>query len=240
MLLAAGDIVTNQLFFKGGTHRRPSSVDLTIDRMFNEQGDDLGASYLLKPGEMVMVTTTDVFNLPSDVTALVSCKTTLTHQGVWAITVGIVDPCYVGPISTTLVNFGSNARLLKRDTAFLRAAFFKHKDTGGCPAKNPDDETRAYLTRAQQMSVGFKRTFLDQHSIEKAAGDKAFDRMKNGALVWAGLIALIFTGMQTLSIAADRYVFSPSLVSASSERLQSISERLDAIEGRLSEDQGSA
>jgi hypothetical protein len=120
-----------------------------------------------------------------------------------------------------------------RGTAFLRAIFFKHKAASGCPEEDPEDATKAYIIKAQQMSVGFKKTFLDQDSIEKAAGEKAYERMRNEAIGWAALIALIFTAMQTLSIAADRFWFSPQLVASSSDRLDKISERITALE-RLS------
>jgi deoxycytidine triphosphate deaminase len=202
--------------------------------MFDQNGDDLGADHTLQPNEMVLVTTEDVFNLPPHVTTFVSCKTTMTHQGVWAITVGIVDPCWVGPISTTLVNFSAQPRKLVRGMPFLRATFFTH--TAGtdkrCP--DPDKATRAYMIKAQQMSVGFNQTFLDQKGVAKEAGAEAFKKMRDGALGWAAFVAVVFTLAQLVSVAMDRYVFAPSLLQAVSEQNDGLVARIEALETQVS------
>lgn len=230
-LVAGAALKQAQVFAKGGDLIRASSVDLTIGKMFDEAGTDLGGSHVLKPGQMVFVVSEDLFDLPPDITCFVSCKTKLTHDGVWAITVGIVDPCWCGPISTTLVNFGANARVLTKGMPFLRAAFFRHEETDAkSPKLDPQREQTYYLQKAKQFAVGFDKTFLRVEQVAADAGRIAADRMRNGALFWAAILALFFTGMQTLSVAADRYIFSKDLVVPARERLEVLETRVRALE----------
>ena len=106
MRLITWENLNVERFFSSGTPvRRASSFDLTIGAIFNHRGQRIEGSYLLEPGQMVQVVSQEVFSLPRNITGHVTYKTSLTKKGIWALTVGIVDPGWKGPVATTLLNF---------------------------------------------------------------------------------------------------------------------------------------
>lgn len=234
-LLGGTSFKPSDLFAVEPLNRKVSSVDLTIGRMIDENGSDLPEDYKLKPGKMVFVISEEVFALPPNVTGFVSCKTALTHNGVWAITVGIVDPGWTGPVSTTLVNFGKNARLLSRGSSFLRVAFFSHdvdEDETEKQKENPVDPNVAaasYLRAAKHHAVKFPPTFLDQDKLADRAGKKAWSSMRTGALLWGTIIALLIAIVQAGTAAVERNIFPPE--SSASDRIDRLEQRISEIEG---------
>lgn len=234
-LLSGAKLDQSRLFAESGGTRRASSVDLTIGTILNSKGSDLGPECSLEPGEMVFVTSKEVFTLPANVTGFVSCKTSLTHDGVWAITVGIVDPCYVGPIATTLVNFGANARALTRDMPFLRVAFFEHAASESCVDKDPCKEASAYHLSTKQMAVRFPPRFLNQDELASKAVEKTWAKMLLHAGLWGAVVAILFSALQVASVAVDRFIFSRDLVMPASERVESLESRVDRLEQQIGE-----
>src|SRR5690348_9613144 len=106
MTLITGNALDPKTFFKEGQPSlQGSSFDLTIGSIFDQEGKKVEGLFTLKPGHMVQVVSTEVFNLSDRVTGHVTYKTTLTKKGIWALTVGIVDPGWDGPVATTLLNF---------------------------------------------------------------------------------------------------------------------------------------
>lgn len=232
-LLGGPRLDRSKLFSEKDSRRRPSSIDLTIGSMLDSKGTDLGAEHSLMPGEMVFVVSKEVFTLPDNITGFVSCKTSLTHDGVWAITVGIVDPCYVGPIATSLVNFGRNARALTRDMPFLRVAFFEHEAHEKCKEKNVPDEIVAYNLSAKQMAVRFPPRFLNQDELAKTAVEQTWGKMLIYAGLWGAFVAVLFSALQVASVAVDRFIFSPDLVTPPTERVEILEGRVDRLEEEL-------
>src|SRR5690349_1007472 len=106
MTLVAGTELDAQKFFKGGKPSvQGSSFDLNIGCIFDHDGKKVDGIFTIEPGQMVQVVSAEVFSLPDHITGHVTYKTTLTKKGIWALTVGIVDPGWNGPIATTLLNF---------------------------------------------------------------------------------------------------------------------------------------
>jgi len=159
-------------------------------------------------------------------------KTTLTRVGIWALTVGIVDPGWNGPIGTTLLNFSRNDYTVHAGDQFLRVSFFEHDPV-------PDKLRRApslgeYNKGIQRLAASvFPSTFLNSDEIAGSAGNAVLDRIRKEALVWIGGIALIFTLIQF----GARFVppaepAGLSQVSAQVERLQA---DLDNMKARLNQ-----
>lgn len=171
---------------------RGASVNLTIGQIYDTCGNTISGKYILQPGEMVQVVSRERFNLSKSVSALISYKTEMTHEGVWALTVGIVDPGWNGPISTTLLNFGKNPYPIENDEEFLRASFFLHnnvKDGMLVKCNGLADYYRNVRLRAVSK---FHSKFLDIDALHTKAGEYAAMRMRSDALKWAGIVALIF------------------------------------------------
>ena len=123
-LISGRDLANTRQFFSAGTPPvNGTSVDLTIGRIFDHEGEEWIRPYILKPGQMVQVVSKEAFALPDTITGHVTYKTALTRQGVWALTVGIVDPGWKGPISTTLLNFSNVNHSIARETVFSGSVF---------------------------------------------------------------------------------------------------------------------
>ncbi|WP_424032180.1 hypothetical protein [Methylocella sp.] len=110
---------------------------------------------------MVQVVSTEVFNLPRTVTGHATYKTELTKNGIWALTVGIVDPGWNGPLATTLLNFSRCDHAVALGDPFLRITLFDHApvpdenlETGGSVAE--------YLLGVQKTAkTRFPQTFMN-------------------------------------------------------------------------------
>src|SRR5437870_4781417 len=99
MALITGKALDPKKYFKGGQPAvQASSFDLTIGSIFDQTGTKVNGLFTIKPGHMVQVVSAEVFNLSDQVTGHVTYKTTLTKKGIWALTVGIVDPGWDGPV----------------------------------------------------------------------------------------------------------------------------------------------
>jgi len=203
-LVAAGNLDANKFFKSGQPEPQGSSFDLTIGQIIDDKGKKVAGPFTIKPGQMVQVVSSEAFNLSAAVTGHVTYKTTLTRKGIWALTVGIVDPGWDGPIATTLLNFSRIDYTIAKGDAFLRVSFFEH-------AAVPQDKLRkappldAYLKDVQKSAASaFPLTFLNTEAIAEAAGRKVMDLIKTQALVWVAGIALLFTVGNMIALRFER------------------------------------
>lgn len=241
MALLAGGALDPKRFFREGSVPLPqgSSFDLTIGSIFDTNGQRITGPYTLKPGHMVQVASAQAFNLPANVTGHVTYKTTLTSKGIWALTVGIVDPGWNGPISTTLLNFSRIDHLVSEGDAFLRVSFFEHAAVSSDRLrKAPPVED--YLRTVQRAAASvFPKTFLDHENIARQAGDTALSHMRSQALTWVGAIALLFALIQIMaSYLHPSYLLAPSPVSK--EEFYRLQGEVDTMRGHLRELQQTA
>lgn len=197
MTLVAGEALDPKKFFKSGNPVvQGSSFDLTIGSIFDHDGKKVEGLFTIKPGQMVQVVSSEVFSLSRSVTGHVTYKTTMTRKGIWALTVGIVDPGWDGPIATTLLNFSRTDHAIAEGDPFLRVSFFEHDPV-------PDSKIRkappleVYLKDIQKIAATmFASTFLNTTEISEDAGRNVLDRLRKEALVWVAAIALLFTIIQ--------------------------------------------
>lgn len=230
MTLVSGDLLKPESFFKGGQPApQGSSFDLTIGCIFDHDGKKVEGPFTIKPGHMVQVVSSEVFSLTDRVTGHVTYKTTLTKKGIWALTVGIVDPGWDGPVATTLLNFSKVDHAIARGDAFLRVSFFEHAPV---PAdrlrKAPPSE--AYLMEIQKTAASmFPPTFLNSDKIVEAAGSNVLNRIRIEALVWVASIVLIFTVVQLVFTFGRAYM--PSEIRQAD--FDALHRAMSAIETRL-------
>ncbi len=193
-LLAGSKLAADEFFVAGAVPRnRGSSVDLTIGAIYDKNGTEVTDLFALKPGRMVQVVSAEVFNLPHDVTGHVTYKTNLTKRGIWALTVGIVDPGWTGPVSTTLLNFSDIEYVIGPGEPFLRVSFFSHDpiDISLLPSR-VDRLAYGNDVRRSAMSV-FPQSFLKYDDIVHEAGKEILNKIQTRGLAWVGAIAFIFT-----------------------------------------------
>ena len=197
MALVAGNSLDPKKFFKSGEPAiQGSSFDLTIGAIFDHEGKKVDGPFIIEPGHMVQVVSSEVFSLSDRVTGHATYKTTLTKKGIWALTVGIVDSGWDGPVATTLLNFSRVDHAITEGDAFLRVSLFEHDPVPADKVrKSPPLE--AYLKDVQKTAASsFPNTFLDTEKIAEAAGGKVLTRIRTEALGWVASIAVLFTLMQ--------------------------------------------
>ncbi len=234
MNLVTGDGLDSRKFFsRGNPGVQGSSFDLSIGKIFDDAGKELEGPFTLKPGHIVQVVSAEVFSLSNRVTGHVTYKTGLTRKGIWALTVGIVDPGWDGPIATTLLNFSRVDHTIHVGDKFLRVSLFEHEPV-------PDERLRKapplpdYLKEVQSLAASrFPTTFLDSDHIADDAAKHVLSRIRVEALAWFGLAAILFTVIQVFAPPASRVVdsrLSPSGIEDVKAELRDIKSRLIQLE----------
>lgn len=123
---------------------------------------------------MVRVISRETLHLPDTITGHVLLKNDLCTRGVLAINIGVVDPGFEGPISSTLINFGRNKFPVEKDTPFLRVSF--HRCPSSPQAKHSVKYDRpAYLKRVKQEVLAYSgSSFLNMEATADEAAKKSF------------------------------------------------------------------
>jgi deoxycytidine triphosphate deaminase len=247
MLLSGEQICARGLISDASSERyRASSYDLSVGDIVpapestpgqsgpNGFGVITGREYLLPPQGMVRVISRESVRLDEQVTGYALLKNALCSAGVLAINIGIIDPGYEGPVSSTLINFGKTAFVLAPGMPFLRLSFHD------CPQSPKARESRHWTrpeymehTREQVLTrCGFK--FLNLEETAKAAGKKAFGDYKEWLMsraTVAGLVLAAATALITILVPlwaayADRYLVARDRWQ--SDAVQSISSKVAA------------
>jgi deoxycytidine triphosphate deaminase len=199
MTLLAGHRLDHkvQYFSSGDPVQCGSSYDLTVGKIIDTNGKSNSKSFVLKPRQMVQVVTNQVFQLPNTVTGHVTCKTSLTKEGIWALTVGIIDPGWNGPIATTLVNFGKVDHLIQIGDPFLRVSLFEHDKIDEKYVRRQPKQVDGYLRKLySQTATYFPTSFLDTGEISKSAGEDAAKKMQKMAVMWLPFIMFLIAIFQ--------------------------------------------
>lgn len=168
------------------------------------------AAYVLPPGGMVRVISEELLTLNSTVTGHVLLKNALCRVGVLAIHIGVVDPGYEGPLSTTLINFGRLDYLVELGAPFLRVSFDE------CPASPRAAASAKWNKKAYSEQVRLEvlahaaPTFLDVEGTAEKAADKIYSKSKKQLVLWSAIAALVFAAFTILvpvgAAYADRYL----------------------------------
>jgi dUTPase len=171
---------------------RASTYDLSVgDIILDGALVCEGSNYALPPGGMVRVVSKESLHLPETITGHVLLKNELCAKGVLAINIGVVDPGFRGPISSTLINFGRASFPVEKGTPFLRVSFHR------CPlsprAKHSVQYDRAdYLKRVKQEVLAYSGpAFLNMDATAAKAAASAFDSFKNALFGWATVVGLL-------------------------------------------------
>ena len=154
------------------------SYDLTAKEIITLD-NKIEAEYSLPPQGMVVVVTQEEFNLHNrPIVGFTTVKNSLSRKGIMAVNIGLVDPGYVGPISSILINFGKSSFPIKTGDAFLRMTFhrFAPLDEIKYPnsIKNFSISHRDYVeSRRNESNNYLDPTFLYLKEIQKKASESA-------------------------------------------------------------------
>ena len=108
---------------------QPASVEIRLGNTFSVVDDTLSGiitldsqikyksitadTYLILPGQFVLATTMEYFELPDNMTAFVESRSSLGHMGLFIQNAGRVDPGFKGEITLGLFNANRCAIELK-------------------------------------------------------------------------------------------------------------------------------
>jgi len=170
---------------------RATTYDLTVGDIILDGGKIWEKSfYELKPGGMVRVISTEALRLPDNITGHVLLKNDLCTKGVLAINIGVVDPGFEGPISSTLINFGRADFVVEKGTPFLRVSFHNCPRTKLADAAQKYDR-ETYLKRVKQEVLAYSGpTFLNMDATAAKAAATAFESFKNALFGWATVVGV--------------------------------------------------
>ena len=128
---------------------QPASVDIRLGNTFSVVDDSpsgvitlgnkieyktiVSDTYLILPGQFVLATTMEYFELPDDLTAFVEGRSSLGRMGLFIQNAGWVDPGFKGEITLELYNANKCAIELKAGRRVGQLVFAKMDDS----AMNP-------------------------------------------------------------------------------------------------------
>jgi deoxycytidine triphosphate deaminase len=207
-LLSGEEIKSNGLVDKGDEKFfRASTYDLSVGDIIPAGADIWGDSkYSLPPGGMVRVVSKESLQLPDTITGHVLLKNELCTRGVLAINIGVVDPGFEGPISSTLINFGRETCIVEKSTPFLRVSFHRCPQSPKAKVSAKYDR-EAYLKRVKQEVLAYSGpTFLSMEAMTTKAAEKAFVSFKEGLVLWATLVAVLLALLAIFAPLGASYV----------------------------------
>lgn len=191
---------------------RLAGYDLAIDTILVAPPADRASSassvieyreaYTLHSAGMVKVISKELIKLPPDIVGYALVKNAMSNKGVLAINIGVIDPGYEGPISSTLINFGRDSLVLRPGESFLRLTFHKIDSAD----RDPVLETftrEEYLenAKAQLLETGSDK-FLNLSSLSEQVIQEALERLQRWW--WAGVV-LVASALGILALAVPVY-----------------------------------
>ena len=235
MILTDTEIKSKQLIQYASEERLNStSYDLGIGEIITSDGkrvDDAG--YAIKPQEIVWLVSRENVKLPSTITAHASIRTSLCNNGILALNIGIVDPCWSGPLATAIVNFSKRDYYLTIEEKFLRLSFFQHNE----PEKTkPTHKIRGeyIVERMGTAKTVFGDTFLDFDAIKENISSEIINKRQNNFIYTASIAALCLAFF-TIFISVVAYTIPIFNIhpSVSQSEIQNLVDDLEDVKSKI-------
>lgn len=203
---------------------RSSTYDSRIGEIVTKSGVCKADTYTLKPRGIVWLISEERFELPNNVTGLTTLRTTWTRQGILTLTVGIVDPCYNGPLTTAVINFGKNDFCIQKGESFFRTAFFKHEVGDVEPREEGQKE---YEKSVITDSHHFSDTFLTIDSLSEEIAPKIWGLPRLGLKI--GIVAL---GLSVFGLIVPQVWGISAEIMKKNIQIEQLEERIEALESK--------
>ena len=200
MLLNALQIKQKQLLSRTKNNSfKGASYDLTVGEIITMDGKTHDG-YKIPPRGMVLIVTEEIFHLPSNIIGFTTVKNSLSRDGIMAINIGIVDPEWNQPISSSIINFGNTNHFIKKGDPFLRMTFHEF---GSYDIKvlnsvenyeNNSDESifQNYVSERRQQSVKvLSETFLSINQIKDEISKKVTVKFLKNVFLLAASVAIV-------------------------------------------------
>lgn len=175
MLLNSKQIRENCLIFNSlECNFRATSYDLRVGTIIDTNGKE-HSQYHVKSSSIIEVISEETVCLDSKTTGFAHVKTSLSCEGLLALNIGIIDPGWEGPISTTLVNFGGDkSHLIQKGDLFLRITFIRSE----VPEELVVPQVRTRENYKRTIKGSFSKNFdsdflsLDTHIEKRIRGSQ--------------------------------------------------------------------
>ena len=170
---------------------RASTYDLSVAEIIPAENVPGTSEYDLPPGGTVRVVSKESLKLPNNITGHALLKNELCRKGVLALNIGVIDPGFEGPISSTLINFGRGNFVVKQGAPFLRISF--HRCLVSPKANKSSKYSRQeYVSRVKDEAAAYMASsFLNVEGTAKKAAETAFVSFKEGLVIWATIVAVL-------------------------------------------------
>jgi deoxycytidine triphosphate deaminase len=229
--LMSGEEVKNEGLVADGQDSlyQPSTYDLSIGEIIpaGSHATSITATseYKLPPGGVVRVVSRESLQMPNDITGHVLLRNGLCRMDVLAINIGVVDPGYCGPLSSTLINFGRREFLVRKGQPFLRVSFHRCQPSAKS-ATSPKLKRAEYLERTRLEVGAFSAsTFLNVEETSDRAAQRVFGKFTNSVMTWVGIAAVLFTLITLLVPLGASYV--QTFVDKRDKRAEAIEKKLE-------------
>jgi dUTPase len=173
---------------------RSASYDLTIGSIITADGEVV-SEHALAPQGIVKVISQETVDMPADITGYVHVKTQLCNEGVLTLNIGIVDPCFKGPLQSTVLNFGKNIYRLHKGAVFGRITFHQQICAGKKTVPVERSMTQVVQDAQSHMDRYLANDFLNFSNTVKRASEEAAGKLKLTLFVFVPALALMLAGI---------------------------------------------
>lgn len=155
-----------------------ASYNLTVKYIIDMNGKKVEDHYKLRPQGMAYVIFNETINMPPDLIAFAHVKTALTKRGVMATNIGIIDPSYIGLISTLLINFGKADLMITKDDPALRITFAQIEPPRIPQKVNNNNTPESNYVKNVQKDIGnLDEKFLNLTNVETEVRNRVINSL---------------------------------------------------------------
>ncbi|WP_425480623.1 dCTP deaminase domain-containing protein [Arenimonas daejeonensis] len=199
---------------------------LTIGKIVTHKGTEVD-SLVLEPQGIAHLVSKEIVELPDDTCAFAHVLTRLCNQGLLTLNIGVVDPGWRNHVSTAILNFSSERRLLEKGQKFIRLSYHRLDSVDvHAPGESNNYPTSKYCQDVRARAVNeFGKHFLGIKQLVGKASEKETTRLRDALLKYIPIAAFslaFFAMMVTVGVTfAAKFVnWSPTVSSVGSEPTQ--------------------
>lgn len=223
---------------------------LCIGKIINSKGEEV-ESLVLEPQGIAHLVSSEKITLPQDICGFAHVLTRKCNQGLLTLNIGVIDPGWNNYISTSILNFSAERRLLTVGEPFIRATFHKIAFTeDGEPGEylgKKSDNTRpeTYVSGVRTRAVAdFGKHFLNIRQLVGKASKKENSRSRDALLKYLPIAAFslaFFALLVTIGIAtAARISTAPSSqvngeIELLSKQIRQLTEEIEELKANPSQ-----
>lgn len=206
---------------------------ITIGKIITSKGEVVD-SLVLEPQGIAHLISAENVKLPGDVCAFAHVLTRKCNDGLLTLNIGVIDPGWDNKLSSPILNFSSEKRLLVVGQEFIRITFHSLRES--CPDgvstyENMSEEK--YISGIRERSVGgFGKHFLNIRKLVGQASKKESAQFRDALLRYLPIAAFslaVFALLVTIGGAAATRALSQS----QGDAVTQLEERAKALEEEI-------